>query len=62
MILNYFPISAACSGLLKLDDENASECSKVDIGQLFTQSTRWGHPCTLDTFLVFGCISLLEWI
>ena len=26
--------------------------ARLDIGQLFTQSTRWGHPCTLDIFLV----------
>ena len=25
---------------------------RLEIGQLFTQGTRWGHPCTLDTFLV----------
>ena len=25
---------------------------ELDIGQLFTQSPRRGHPCTLDTFLV----------
>ena len=23
------------------------------IGQLFAEGVRWGHPCTLDTFLVF---------
>ena len=26
--------------------------AKLEIGQLFTQGTRRGHPCTLDTFLV----------
>ena len=25
---------------------------RLDVGQLFTQSARRGHPCTLDTFLV----------
>ena len=26
--------------------------ARLDIGKLFTQSMRRGHPCTLDTFLV----------
>ena len=26
--------------------------ARLDIDQLFTQSARRGHPCTLDTFLV----------
>ena len=51
MILNYFPISA-CSGLLKFDMKMFVNVARLDIGQLFTQSTRWGHLCTLDTFLV----------
>ena len=34
----------------------------LEIGQLFTEGTRLGHPCTLDTFLVkYGtaCIGIL---
>ena len=27
--------------------------ARLDIGQLFTESARRGHPCTLDTFLVY---------
>ena len=30
--------------------------ARLDIGQLFTQSGRWGHPCTLDTFLAFTLV------
>ena len=26
--------------------------ARLEIGQLFTQGARRGHPCTLDTFLV----------
>ena len=26
--------------------------ARLEIGQLFTQSARRGHPCTLDTLLV----------
>ena len=26
--------------------------ARLEIGQLFTQGVRWGHPCALDTFLV----------
>ena len=49
-ILNYFPISV-CSGLLKFDMKMFVNAARLNIGQLFTQSTRQGHPCTLDTFL-----------
>ena len=56
MILKYFPISA-CSGLLKFDMKMFVNVARLDIGQLFTQSTRWEHPCTLDTFLVFSFFS-----
>ena len=49
--MNYFPISA-CSGLLKFDMKMFVTIARLDIGQLFTQISRRGHPCTLDTFLV----------
>ena len=49
--LNYFPISA-CSGLLKFDIKMLVNVAMLDLGQLFTESTRRGHPCTLDTLLV----------
>ena len=29
--------------------------ARLEIGQLFTQGARRGHPCTLDTFLVSYC-------
>ena len=29
--------------------------ARLEIGQLFTQGTRRGLPCPLDTFLVFVC-------
>ena len=32
----------------------------IVIGQLFTQSARRGHPCTLDTFLVMIVFSLIN--
>ena len=51
MILNHLPISAY-SGVLKLDMKIFVNVPRVEIDQLFTQGTRRGHPCTLDTFLV----------
>ena len=50
-ILNQLPISAF-SGLLKFDMKIFVNVARLEIGQLFTQGTRRGHPCTLDTFLV----------
>ena len=47
VILNYLPISAY-SGLLKLDMTMFVNIARLDIGQLFTQSARRGHPCSLD--------------
>ena len=32
--------------------------ARLEIGQLFTQGMRWGHPCTMDTFLLFWQIIL----
>ena len=60
MILNYLPISAY-SGLLKFDMKMFVNVARLDIGQLFTQSTRGGggHPCTLDTFPVGFVVLLL---
>ena len=51
MILNHLPISAY-SGVLKFDMKMFVNVARLDIGQLFTQGARQGHPCTLDTFLV----------
>ena len=31
--------------------------AKLEIGQLFTQGTRQGHLCTLDTFLVLKLVA-----
>ena len=53
-ILNYLPIYAY-SGLLKFDMKMIVNIAKLDISLFFTQSTRRGHPCTLDTFLVSLC-------
>ena len=51
MTLNHLPISAY-SGVLKFDMKIFVNVVRLEIGQLFTQGTRRGHPCTLDTFLV----------
>ena len=45
-ILNHLPVSA------KFDTKICVNVARLEIGQLFTQATRRGHPCTLDTFLV----------
>ena len=55
MILNYLPIFA-CSGMLKFDMKIFVNVATLEIGQLFTQCARRGHPCTLDAFLVVYCI------
>ena len=44
---------SAYGGLLKFDMKIFVNVARLEIGQLFTQGTRWWHPCTLDTFLVF---------
>ena len=44
---------SAYSDLLKFDMKMFVNIARLDICQLFTQSVRRGHPCTLDTFLVF---------
>ena len=31
----------------------------LEIGQLFTQGARRGHPCTLDTFLVYSSLQII---
>ena len=49
--LNYFPISAY-GGLLKFDMSMFVIVARLGISHLFTQGMRWGHLCTLDTFLV----------
>ena len=51
MILSHLPISAY-SGLLKFDRKIFVTVARLEIGQLFTQGARRGHPCTFDTFLV----------
>ena len=43
VMLIYIPISA-CSGLLEVWNKNVA---RSEIGRLFPQGTRWGHPCTL---------------
>ena len=48
-ILN--PISAY-NGLMKFDMKIFVNVARLEIGQVFTKGTRWGHLCTLDTFLV----------
>ena len=58
MILNHLPISAY-KGMLKFDKEIFVNVARLEIGQLFTQGTRRGHPCTLDTFLVLKHLSFL---
>ena len=50
-ILNHLPISAH-SGLLKLNLKIFVSVARLEIGQLFTQDARRGHPCILDIFLV----------
>ena len=47
MVLNHLPISAY-SGEFKI----FVNVARLEIGQLFTQGARLGHPCTLDKFLV----------
>ena len=36
----------------KFDMKIFVNVARLEIGQLFTQGVRLGHPCTLDTFLV----------
>ena len=55
MILNYLPISDH-SGLLKFHMKMFVNIARLDIGQLFTQSVRLGHPCTSNTILVCSSI------
>ena len=50
--LNHLPISAY-GGVFKFDVKTFVNVARLEIGQLFTQGARQGHPCTLDTFLVF---------
>ena len=49
--MNHLPISCY-SSLLKFDMKIFVNVEKLEIGQLFTQGARRGHPCTLDIFLV----------
>ena len=49
--MNHLPIFAY-SGVLKFDMKIFVKVARLEIGQLYTQGTRRGHPCTLDTFLV----------
>ena len=58
MILNHLPISAY-SGVLKFDMKIFVNVARLEIGQLFTQGARRGHPCTVDTFLVFICFNTI---
>ena len=61
MILNHLPISAY-SSVLKLDMKLFLNVARLKIGQLLTQGRRRGHPCTLDTFLVFFFFLILKWV
>ena len=59
MILNHLTIFAYykwCYSVLKFDMKILVNVARLEIGQLFTEGTRQGHLCTLDTFLVY-CIS-----
>ena len=38
--------------MLKFDMKIFVNVARLEIGQLFTQGTRLGHPCTLETFPV----------
>ena len=38
--------------MLKFDMKIFVNVARLEIGQLFTQGTRRGHPCTLNIFLV----------
>ena len=58
MILNHLPVSAY-SGVLKFDMKIFVNVPRLEIGQLFIHGMRRGHPCTLDTFLVFVFFSFL---
>ena len=55
-VLNHLPISAY-SGLLKFDMKIFVNVARLEIGQLLTQDARQRHLCTLDTFLIFYCVS-----
>ena len=52
MIFNQLPISPY-SAVLKFDMKIFVKVARLEIGPLYSQGTRRGHPCTLDTFLVF---------
>ena len=52
MILNHLYISVY-SGVLKCVMKIFVNVARLEICQLFTQGTSRGHPCTLDTFLVY---------
>ena len=51
ILIHYLPIFAY-SGLLKFDMKMFVNVASLEMGQVITQGVRWGHPCTLDTFLV----------
>ena len=48
------------SGMLKFDMKIFMNVARLEIGHLFTQGTRWGHPCTLDTILVQSLFVLAQ--
>ena len=52
LIENFTVPISAYSGLVKFDMKIFVNVARLEIGQLFTQCTRWGHLCTLDTLLV----------
>ena len=58
-MLNHLPISAY-NGVLKFDMKIFVTVARLKMGQLFTQSARRRHPCTLDTFLVCFFLGRLD--
>ena len=43
---------------LKFDMKIFVNAARLEIGQLFTQGARRGHPCTLDTFQFQNCVEI----
>ena len=56
--MNHLPISAY-SGVLNFDMKIFVTVARLEIGQLFSQGARRGHPYTLDTFLVFFYVAFI---
>ena len=52
MIKRFWIIYLSAYGGVKFDMKIFVNVARLEIGLLFTQGMRLGHPCTLDTFLV----------